>query len=246
MKNQRIKVMLPSYNEEQNLPDLLRRIEQTKLDFNLHIDVLVVNDGSKDGTLQAAQNYSGDLKVNVLDLQPNRGLAGAMREGFKEALKDLEDSDIVIALDADNSHNPALFYRMIVQIREGSDIVIASRYRQGSRILGLSKFREFLSSMAGYLFRILTPIKGVRDYTCGYRAYRVSILKKAHQHYGDRFIMQQGFGCMAEILLKMRLFDPIIHELPFILRYDMKLGESKMKVLKTVKQTLQLIFSSKN
>jgi dolichol-phosphate mannosyltransferase len=161
MKKQRIKVMLPSYNEEQNLPDLLRRIEQTKLDFDLNLDVLVVNDGSKDGTLKAAQNYSGNIIVNVLDLQPNRGLAGAMREGFKEALKDLDDTDILIALDADNSHNPALFYRMITQIREGSDIVIASRYRNGSRILGLSKFREFLSSMAGYLFRIFTPIRGV-------------------------------------------------------------------------------------
>ena len=244
MKKQRIRVMLPAYNEEQNLPDLLGHIEQFKLDFDLDIDVLIVNDGSTDATLQVASNYSGNLLVNVLDLQPNRGLAGAMREGFKESIKDLDDSDILIALDSDNSQNPALFYRMIIQIREGSDIVIASRYRSGSRIHGLSKFREFLSFVASCLFRIFRPIEGVRDYTCGYRAYRVSILKKTHLYYGERFIMQKGFGCMAEILLKMRQFDPIIHELPFILRYDLKLGESKMNVLKTVRQTLQLVFSS--
>jgi dolichol-phosphate mannosyltransferase len=209
------------------------------------MEVLVVNDGSKDTTPDVARNYKGDIIVKLLDLQPNRGLAGAMREGFREALKDMSDADILIALDADDSHNPALMNRMISQIREGSDVVIASRYRQGSRIVGLTKFREFLSSGAGYLFRIFTPIRGVRDYTCGYRAYRVELLRKAHAHYGDQFIQQQGFGCMAEILLKLRKFKPIIHEVPFILRYDLKQGSSKMKVMKTVRQTLGLIFSSK-
>jgi len=245
MKKQRIKVMLPSYNEELNLPTLLRRLESTRVEFNLNMEVLVVNDGSKDGTADVARAFKGDIEVKLLDLQPNRGLAGAMREGFRESLKDLDDNDIIIALDADDSHNPALMNRMVAQIREGSDVVIASRYRHGSRLVGLTKFREFLSSGAGYLFRIFTPIRGVRDYTCGYRAYRVDLLKKAHAHYGDNFIQQQGFGCMAEILLKLRVFKPIIHEVPFILRYDQKQGDSKMNVMKTVRQTLGLIFSTK-
>jgi dolichol-phosphate mannosyltransferase len=244
MKKQCIKVMLPSYNEELNLPALLRKLESTKIEFGLNMEVLVVNDGSKDGTADIARNFKGDIVVNLLDLQPNRGLAGAMREGFKEAIKNLDDNDILIALDADDSHNPGLMNRMIGQIREGSDVVIASRYRPGSRIVGLTKFREFLSSGAGYLFRIFTPIRGVRDYTCGYRAYKVNLLKQAHEHYGEQFIQQQGFGCMAEILLKLRRFNPIIHEVPFILRYDLKKGSSKMNVMKTVKQTLGLIFGS--
>ncbi len=236
--------MLPSYNEELNLPALLLKLESTKIEFGLNMEVLVVNDGSKDGTADIARNFKGDIVVNLLDLQPNRGLAGAMREGFKEAVKNMDDNDILIALDADDSHNPGLMNRMIGQIREGSDVVIASRYRPGSRIVGLTKFREFLSSGAGYLFRIFTPIRGVRDYTCGYRAYKVNLLNKAHQHYGEQFIQQQGFGCMAEILLKLRRFNPIIHEVPFILRYDLKKGSSKMNVMKTVKQTLGLIFGS--
>ncbi len=236
--------MLPSYNEEPNLPALLLKLESTKIEFGLNLEVLVVNDGSKDGTADMARNFKGDIVVNLLDLQPNRGLAGAMREGFKEAIKNMDDNDILIALDADDSHNPGLMNRMIGQIREGSDVVIASRYRPGSRIVGLTKFREFLSSGAGYLFRIFTPIRGVRDYTCGYRAYKVNLLNKAHQHYGEQFIQQQGFGCMAEILLKLRRFNPIIHEVPFILRYDLKKGSSKMNVMKTVKQTLGLIFGS--
>ena len=241
---QRIKIMLPAYNEALSLPPLLNRIIDVRNQFKLNITVLVVNDGSKDNTLEVINSYSNQ-NIAPLDLQPNRGLAGAMREGFKEAIRDMEDTDILITMDADDSHNPALVYRMITQIREGSDLVIASRYRDGARIVGLSAFREFLSKIAGYLFRIFRPMKGVRDYTCGYRAYRVGLLKKAHAYYGDQFILQQGFGCMAEILLKLKRFQPIIHELPFILRYDQKQGNSKMNVFKTIRDTLSLIFNVK-
>ncbi len=245
MKRQRIRVMLPSFNEEQNLPSLLKRLESTKVEFGLNMDVLVVNDGSTDNTLKVASSFAGEINIEVLDLQPNRGLAGAMREGFISALEDLEDSDILITLDADDSQNPGLIYRMILQLREGSEVVIASRYRKGSRILGLTNFRKILSTGAGLLFRMMTPIKGVRDFTCGYRAFNAGLLKRAHQFYGQNFIEQKGFGCMAEILLKLRRFNPIIHELPFILRYDLKRGNSKMNVMKTVGQTFGLLLSNK-
>ena len=235
--------MIPAYNEELSLPVLMDRIALVREQFGLPLELMVVNDGSRDGTLEVIHEFQrGNEWVSVLDLQPNRGLAGAMREGLKAAVSDLDDSDILLTMDADDSHNPALAYRMVTQIREGSDLVIASRYRKGSRIVGLSGFRKLMSSMAAYLFIVFAPMPGVRDYTCGYRAYRVSLLKKAHARYGEAFIEQQGFGCMAEILLKMRPFNPIVHELPFILRYDLKQGQSKMNVWRTVRQTLSLIF----
>ncbi len=238
---EKIKLMLPAYNEAQSLPSLLKRISIVKEQFQLPLDILVVNDGSQDDTAAIARSHG----VAVLDLQPNRGLAGAMRAGFQEALKDMTPDDILITMDADDSHHPGLIYRMLIQIREGSDLVIASRYRPGARIVGLSRFRKYLSSGAGILFKIFRPIEGVRDYTCGYRAYRVRLLQQMMQYYGDQFITQEGFGCMAEILLKSRVFQPVVHELPFILRYDQKMGASKMRVLRTVKDTLQLIFSQK-
>lgn len=235
-----IKIMLPAYNEESTLPSLLSKISTFKEDLHLPVTILVVNDGSTDNTLNIAKQFNTD----ILDLQPNRGLATAMREGFKAAISGMKDDDIIITMDADDSHNPSLIYRMFLQVLEGSDIVIASRYRDGSRILGLSSYRIFLSSIAGLLFRIFTPIKGVRDFTCGYRAYRVVFLKKMLNHYQDKFIEQKGFGCMVEILLKSRRFNPIIHELPILLRYDFKFSTSKMKVLKTVSQTLRLLLMS--
>jgi dolichol-phosphate mannosyltransferase len=238
--------MLPAYNEALSLPSLLQRIENVKINFDLKtLEVVVVNDGSKDNTPEIAKNFVGNVTVDLLDLQPNRGLAGAMREGFRYCLNKLNDDDILITMDGDDSHNPGLVFRMISQIREGSDIVIASRYQYGARIIGLAWYRELFSEFAGYLFRIFRPIKGVKDFTCGYRAYRVSFLKKVMNHYGENFIQQKGFACMAEILLKTKPFNPIIHELPFILRYDQKMGDSKMNVFKTIKQTLNMIFFNK-
>lgn len=240
--NQKIHIFLPSYNEELNLPRLLSRIDSFAQQVPYwDVKVLVINDGSKDNTLSVAQNFQTKIKKEVVNLQPNRGLAGAMREGFNNALVGLSDNDAVVALDADDSHNPFLIERMIKQLNEGSDVVIASRYQYGARIYGLEKYREIASWVAGYLFRITAPIKGVRDYTCGFRAYRVSKLKEVMNHYQDNFIQEQGFSCMAEILLKIAKQKAIIHEVPMILRYDRKEGESKLNFFKTVKQTLRLV-----
>ena len=106
----------------------------------------------------------------------------------------------------------------------------------------LTLFRKITGSGAGVIFKVLVGINNVRDYTCGFRAYRVDLIKKAHHRFQDKLIEEKGFSCMAEILLKLSLFDPIIHELPMILRYDRKGGASKMNVSKTIKDTIKLIF----
>ncbi|MDW8296419.1 MAG: glycosyltransferase [Raineya sp.] len=243
MKTYECKIVLPAYNESENIKELLERIISLRESYQLPISILVVNDGSTDTTLEIVHKFKEEHHfINYIDVQPNQGLANAIREGLVNAVKELKDNDIVVTMDADNSHNPFLVYRMILQIFEGSDIVIASRYQKGSRIIGLSKYREILSIGASLLFRIFFPIKGVKDYTCGYRAYKVAFLRKMLDKYQDKFIEEKGFACMIEILLKAKKLKPVIHELPFILRYDFKKGQSKMKIYRTIKQTLRLLF----
>ena len=162
-------------------------------------------------------------------------------KGLARGVEGLHDDDVIVTLDADNTHNPFLIQRMLGQIAEGSDIVIASRYQPGARVLGLSFFRVLTSIGAGFLFRVGVGLEGVKDYTCGFRVYRVDVLKKTLTHYGDRFILQKGFGCMAEILIKTAQFSTVISEVPMILRYDFKRGVSKMKVMSTVLQTCRMI-----
>ena len=91
------------------------------------------------------------------------------------------------------------------------------------------------------LMRTVFPIKGARDYTCGFRAYRASILQAAFARYGEGLISQKGFSCMVDILLKLRTLDPIMGEVPLILRYDLKHGMSKMHAARTTVDTLALM-----
>jgi dolichol-phosphate mannosyltransferase len=240
-----ITIVLPAYNEEESLPPLLKRINDA---YNLNgwdASVLVVNDGSKDNTLAVAKNFRGDIKVDVLDIQPNGGLANAINRGIRKAIEGLEDTDIVVTLDADDSQNPFLIQRMMQQIAEGSDLVIASRYQPGARIKGLKKSRKIFSWAAGTLFRVFVGFEGIKDYTCGFRAYRVDMLRKTINFYGDKFITQKGFGCMVEVLLKVASQSATMNEVPMILRYDLKQGESKMNVKKTTSQTLKLLLDYK-
>jgi dolichol-phosphate mannosyltransferase len=205
----------------------------------------VVNDGSKDNTLGVIRDFKSDVKIDVLDIQPNKGLANAINCGLRQAIAGLKDSDVIVTLDADDSQSPFLIQRMAMQVAEGSDLVIASRYQPGARIKGLKKSRKFFSWAAGLLFRVFVGFEGIKDYTCGFRAYRVDMLRKTISYYGDKFITQKGFGCMVEVLLKVASQSATMNEVPMILRYDLKQGESKMNVQKTMKQTLKLLMDYK-
>lgn len=240
-----IRIVLPAYNEEESLPPLLQRINDAYNYYKWDASVLVVNDGSEDNTLGVARGFKGDITVDVLDIQPNSGLANAINSGMRKAVQGLKDSDIVVTLDADDSQTPFLIQRMAQQVAEGSDLVIASRYQPGARVKGLKRSRTFFSWAAGLLFRLLVGFEGIRDYTCGFRAYRVDMLKKTIAVYGDRFITQKGFGCMVEVLLKVAGQSATMNEIPMILRYDLKQGESKMNVQRTMKQTLKLLLEYK-
>ncbi|MCD6012148.1 MAG: dolichol-phosphate mannosyltransferase [Flavipsychrobacter sp.] len=240
-----IRIVLPAYNEEESLPPLLQKVNEAYNYYGWDASVLVVNDGSKDNTLAVAQNFKADIKIDVLDIQPNSGLANAINQGMRKAIEGLKDTDIVVTLDADDSQTPFLIQRMAQQVAEGSDLVIASRYQPGARIKGLKKSRTFFSWAAGMLFRIMVGFEGIKDYTCGFRAYRVDMLKKTINYYGDKFITQKGFGCMVEVLLKVASQSATMNEVPMILRYDLKQGESKMNVKKTMRQTLKLLLDYK-
>jgi dolichol-phosphate mannosyltransferase len=128
------------------------------------------------------------------------------------------------------------------KIREGHDVVIASRFRPGARVYGVPLHRRFLSLAACWLMRLSFPFSGIRDFTCGYRAYRCGALKVAVAHYGDRLVDAEGFQCMVDILLKLHRLGMIVGEVPVILRYDLKEGKSKMRVLATVRGTLAVLY----
>ena len=236
-----IYILLPAYNEERDIATLLHRIQDAMQALGGSYKVLVVNDGSTDGTLAVVDGLKKEIPIELLDHGVNKGLGQAMLTGLTRAAELVQDDQILVTMDADNTHDPCLIGQMVEKIRSGSDIVIASRYEQGGEEVGLSRLRSFLSRGASTLLMIFFPIPGAKDYTCGYRAYLGGALKIADQVFGSRLVEERGFTCMAEILIKFRSLKARVSEVPLVLRYDLKSGQSKMKVLRTILRYFVLI-----
>jgi dolichol-phosphate mannosyltransferase len=234
-----IKIVLPAYNEEKSIGPLLSRFSDVMNKKRLAMHIIVVDDGSKDSTAAEAKRTMPDAFIIVHE--SNKGLGEAVKTGLIAALETSEEEDVIVTMDSDDSHAPALIAKMVDKIDEGCDVVVASRYLPESRVVGVSIFRQILSNGASFLFRLLYPINGVRDYTCGYRVYRASVLKQAFMKWGDDFVNQSGFSVMIDILLKLSRLNVVFGEVPIILRYDRKSSASKMNVGATMMQTLRLL-----
>ncbi|MBN1313522.1 MAG: glycosyltransferase family 2 protein [Anaerolineae bacterium] len=235
-------VALPAYNEEIALPPLLDSIAQVRQTTLPDLRVIVVDDGSADATADIVrQHHKSRPWITLVQHERNQGLSQAIRTGFQAALEDAGPGDIVVTLDADNTQPPDIIPNMVDFVSEGCDVVIASRFQPGAEVHGVPPLRRFYSRAMGVMFRFIFPIRGVRDYSCGFRAYRVDTLRRAYATYGDSFITEQGFACMVEILCQLgRLGGVTFGEVPFILRYDLKPTATKMRVMRTIYDTLRV------
>ena len=238
-------VVLPAYNEAEALPRLLRRIASTsRTHFGSGLRVILADDGSADGTPELARQVAAaeSLCLEVVSHVVNQGLGAAIKTGLTTALARSNDhDDVIVTMDADDTHLPGLIPRMVQMIEEGNDLVIASRFQPGARMLGIPRYRQLLSTGLSWLFRVVYPIPGARDYSCGYRAYRAGLLREGFERFGDTLFAERGFACMVDILIKLHLVGAIVNEVPMILRYDRKPGATKMPVKKTIVQTFRLL-----
>jgi dolichol-phosphate mannosyltransferase len=234
--------VLPAYNESKSIPLILDQLKLLVDDtYNLDLRVILIDDGSSDNTAEVASQRSWQLPIEVIRNETNLGLAETFMRGMTEAANRAKEGDIVVCMDADNSHIPGQIMRMLRNIREGRDVVIASRYQHGAVVKGVPLSRRFLSRAMSLLFRLVYPIKGVRDYSCGYRAYKAEFLQKILADYSQHLFAKEGFACMVGILLRMAKVGAICGEVPIILRYDQKAGASKMKVGVTIMRTLLVL-----
>jgi len=240
-EKRKVYVVLPVYNEGARIKSLLDHIDDALGEAAILYEVIVVDDGSRDATCEIVRTCATQMPIRVMQHDVNRGLGATIRDGLAAAAELAGERDIIVTMDADDTHTPGLILRMVRMISEGHDVVIASRYQPGSRRVGVPLMRRGLSYCGSWLFRIAFPTRGVRDFTCGYRAYRARVVKEALARYGQAFLDQDGFQCMVDILLKLRRMHLIFGEVPFVLRYDYKEGGSKMKVGRTIRDTLTLL-----
>ena len=181
----------------------------------------------------------------MIEHKKNMGLGRALKTGFEYSFLKGKYNDVIVSMDTDNSHTVSLSYKMAENIfYKKKDILIASRYQLSSKIKGLNYWRKSLSLGAAILYKIFFPIKNIKDYTSGFRAFRLGVIKKAWKK-NKNFFSEKGFSASADILLKLYKFKLNFYEVPINLRYDLKKGQSKMKVINTVYLNLALIIKRK-
>jgi dolichol-phosphate mannosyltransferase len=235
-------IVLPAFNEGQTLAKLFDHIDNALSEVAISYHIVMIDDGSQDATRSIAEELATRLPITIIQHDVNQGLGATIRDGLVAAAEKSSENDIIITMDADDTHTPGLVLHMVEKIREGFDVVIASRFQKDSRVIGVPFSRKLLSLCASMLFRIVLPIKGVKDYTCGYRASRAEVIKNALDQYGKKFFDRDGFECMVDILLKLRKMPIIFCEVPFILRYDHKDGHTKMNIGRTITNSVFLLF----
>lgn len=250
--NNELAVVLPAYNEQDNLESLVENWQQYRMilkkEYNLNLKIFIINDGSKDntGSIGEKLEYNYD-NVTLLNHISNKGLGEAVKTGLSHIVKNCTACVFACIMDCDNTHDPKYILDMIIKEKEtGADVTIASRYQKGSKVKGVSSFRLFTSEGARFVYSSILGVKNVRDYTCGYRLYKTEMLSKAFKRFGDSLISEKGFTCMAELLYKLYCCGAVFTEIPFELRYDFKKGASKMKVVKTALDSVKLAFKLKN
>lgn len=232
----KIVVGLAAYNEEAALPGLIKNIINVRKVLGDRLSIVIVNDGSEDNTGDIAQEFSRRYPfIKVLNHDKNRGLGKAMKTLLEHVTDHFNEDDILVTMDADNTHTPDIIPAMVDKLEnEKLDVVIASRFTRGGREIGLSLVRRFYSRGAMIFFKIFFPIKNVNDYSCGFRAYRIGFLKKAIDAYDGKLVTTDGFDCMAEIMAKFSRIGVKAGEYPLVLKYNLKEGKSKMKVARTI------------
>ena len=226
-----LSVIIPAYNEEKRLPKTLGEIDKYLRGQNYDYEILVVNDGSKDKTVEVAQNLTSQIKnLKVTGYKKNQGKGYAVRFGMLEAKGDLR-----IFIDADNSTSINQIEKMWPYFKEGYDIVIGSRDVKGAVLNPPQPWLRHIILGEGFkLYRkIIIDLWGIEDTQCGFKCFT----KKTAEDIFPKCKIDR-FAFDPEILITGKLSGYKIKEIPVYWKNDL---ESKVKFKSIIKMALDLI-----
>ncbi|MBU0535018.1 glycosyltransferase family 2 protein [Patescibacteria group bacterium] len=243
----KIVIVIPTYNEAKNIGRLIDVVGEEFKKMPQHsFSVLVIDDSSPDGTAKIVEEKSKQLSfVHLLVRKEKNGLGVAYTHGFKYAMQEL-GADVLIEMDGDFQHDPKDIVRLVAEIDNGYDYVIGSRFCKGGGIPRQWELKRRLFSKLGNLVsKIILGVKGVNDFTTGYKASRV---KGFVDTIDLNNILSKGFAYKMDLLYKMHKAGAKIKEIPiqFGLRDE---GSSKMEknnLLDSLKVVLLLRLKDKD
>ncbi len=217
MSPDRVTVVVPTYNERENLSDLTRAVT----DFGY--DLLVVDDASPDGTGALADELARDNKrISVLHRATKEGLGPAYAAAFDHLA--LGSSEGVIEMDADFSHDPGDLPRLVGAIEQGAELAIGSRYVPGGSTPDWPFIRRFISRAGNFYARVMLGIP-IRDATAGFRAFTSEALKQLPYQNAEA----SGYGFQVEMAWRAHQGGLSVVEVPVSFR-DRTRGTSKMGI----------------
>jgi dolichol-phosphate mannosyltransferase len=237
-----IHVVVPAYDEAPGIGGMLAGIAGHLEPIGLPHRIVVVDDGSTDGTGDICRAASSaDHPVEVLTHPRNMGPGAAFRSGFLRVLEDADPLDVVLTMEGDRTSDPRILPRMLGRVwEEGDDIVLASCYLYGGGIRGTHLHRVGLSHVANGLMKKSLGLSGLATLSSFYRVYQASALAALRDRWGEGFITSRGFECMVEILYRAARLGLRISEVPTTLDGSRRAGKSKMRVVRTSLAYLRL------
>jgi dolichol-phosphate mannosyltransferase len=226
----KVTVIIPTYNEIENIDSILKAVRASVPEAEL----LVVDDNSPDGTGQQAEKTAKEIgRVRVLHRPGKEGLGTAYRDAFKLVLGG--DTDVVITMDADFSHDPQTIPLLLDAINNGAEIVVGSRYIKDGMSVNWPLHRLLLSKWGNRYTAFMLKIR-VHDCTTGFRALTVQSMRKIKV----LSTVSQGYAFQTELLfLAARVGGMKVAEVPIIF-HDRKYGKSKMNT-KIMRESMLLV-----
>jgi len=223
-------VMIPTYNERENIGNLIREILNLKIP-DLH--VVVVDDNSPDGTSEIVKNLSKEHpEVELLLRTTERGRGSAGIAGFKYALE--QGADCVVEMDADFSHHPKYIPSFLEAIQE-ADMVIGSRFVGGGKDVNRGIVRRVITFLAGVYVRLLLGLR-IKDVSSGYRCFKKKVLKAIEL---DSMI-STGPSIVSELFYRTHLKGFSIKEIPIEFA-DRTHGQTKLNYIVLIKTLLMVL-----
>lgn len=232
-------VIIPAYNEGPNLGAVLQHLQQ--LSATLPLGVIVVNDGSRDNTLEAAEHFRGKLDLEIVNHPVNLGVPMTFYDGLVAAAKRADPGDCIFIIEGDGTSDLQVMPEMARRVYDGDDVVVASRYIRGGGYVNFPWQRTAGSWGVNVVLSIFFHVRGLTDYTIFYRAYRADVVQRALKQYGSNYVTTKSFAANLEVLLRVLPFSSRFSEVPLRYDYGLKKSQSKMNPFKTLREYQSLI-----
>jgi dolichol-phosphate mannosyltransferase len=219
-----ILVIIPTYNEVENIVRIIPSIREVLIKNNISYQILVVDDNSPDGTAGEVENMKKeDDQIYLLKRPGKLGLGSAYIDGFTWALSHLP-FDIIVQMDADFSHQPSDIVKLVRAIQKNADVAVASRYIESGSSNMWPWHRKLISKIANFLSHIMLGIN-VKDITSGFRAIR----RKTVQELLKYQVNASGYFYQVESLAIYKALDLSIIEVPYVFEARLS-GKAKLSI----------------